>query len=173
MHYWIDGYNLLFRIPAANLPKHSFEDKRKAVILHLNSYVKTLGLKVSVVFDSVDPSNDPIRRSHYDALEVVYTAPKTTADDLLLEIASQTDRPGLLCIVTSDQALANKVRSFRVSTLSLEDFLALVSKKQQKRQIPEGKPSRGSAWENKRLESIFEERWKAQGGTPLELEEDF
>jgi predicted RNA-binding protein with PIN domain len=73
MHYWIDGYNLLFHLPKS---RGSFEEKRRFLISQINKYVKQLSLHATVVFDASDPMQSADTRSHYDSLELIYTIPK-------------------------------------------------------------------------------------------------
>ena len=120
MHYWIDGYNLLFQLPSS---KGSFEIKRQKLILDLNSQAKSLSIQTTVVFDSSEKDRDLNTRSHYEALEIIYTSSKKTADDFILDSVEFSSHPEEMCIVTSDKDLARKSRALRANTLSLEGFL--------------------------------------------------
>ena len=80
MHYFLDGYNLLFRL------LHNGEDlqsQRDSIIFDLNKKFSLLKLNASIVFDSAFQIGGRTR-SHYDALEILYTAKRETADEYIL-----------------------------------------------------------------------------------------
>lgn len=127
MHYWIDGYNLLFYLPKS---KSSFEEKRRDLILKLNQKAKAFHIQMTLVFDASDPNQDFDTRSHFDFLEIIYTRPKKTADQAILEIVEQSSKPSNLCVVSSDKDLSFKAKALGSQTLSLPSFLEFLSKKQ-------------------------------------------
>src|SRR3989339_1253050 len=129
MHYWIDGYNLLFRLPKS---KGSFEEKRRILILQINEQVKNLSLSATIVFDASDPSQNYDTRSHYDSLEIIYTHPKKSADDSILEAVELSKQRSRHCVVSSDKGLLLKAKALGSEILSLSDFLLFLQKKQLK-----------------------------------------
>ena len=80
MHYFVDGYNLLFR---SRFPHDVFQKQRDQVITDLADAVGTLGLDLTVVFDSTH-TTELSTRQHKGPLEIVYTDGKDTADRLIL-----------------------------------------------------------------------------------------
>ncbi|MBM3198445.1 MAG: hypothetical protein FJZ58_04225, partial [Chlamydiae bacterium] len=92
MHYWIDGYNLLFRFPSQGT---SLEEKREQLVKYMQNFAQLLKLQVTLVFDS--GKQDIYARSHYKALEIIYTTPETTADHFLLDMISSSTTPQALC----------------------------------------------------------------------------
>lgn len=130
MHYWIDGYNLLFYLPKERLSKSSFEDKRRALILEINRQALDLSLTITIVFDASDPMATYDSKSHYKSLEIIYTHPRKTADEAILEAVRLHKRPQELCVVTSDKDLSSKALYLGAITLSLPEFLHFLSKKQ-------------------------------------------
>jgi predicted RNA-binding protein with PIN domain len=154
MRYWIDGYNLLFKLPAL---KGSLEEKRRALIIELNRQAKHLNLQITVVFDAADPHRSLDLISHYDALEIIYTTSRSTADESILHAIETTKNPINLCIVTSDKDLAHKAKNLGAQTLSLADFLKRLAKKQKNKRA---KPpvSQDSPRQIERLTKIFEKK---------------
>lgn len=70
MHYFIDGYNLLFRL------QHTDEDlqkQREAIIHDLNKKISLIKIDVSIVFDSAFQIGERTR-SHYHEIEILFTA---------------------------------------------------------------------------------------------------
>lgn len=126
MHYWIDGYNLLFRLPKS---KGSFEEKRRILISQINLQAKTLSLSATIVFDASDPSQKYDTRGHYDSIEIIYTHPKKSADDAILEAVEISRKRADQCVVTSDKGLGLKAKALGAQILSLSDFLNFLQKK--------------------------------------------
>ena len=158
MHYWIDGYNLLFRLSTV---KGTLEKKRQDLILELNEQAKTLNLQTTVVFDSSDKGRVLDTRSHYDALEIIYTTSKKTADDSILDSVEFSSYPEDICVVTCDKDLARKAKALKANTLSLEDFFKLLTKRQNKKQreLESSLECVESPRELSRLLSIFEKKF--------------
>ena len=158
MHYWIDGYNLLFRLPVAKGP---LEKKRQSLILELNTQATTLNLQITVVFDSSTKERILDTRSHYDALEIIYTSSKKTADDSILDSVEFSSYPEDICVVTCDKDLARKAKALRANTLSLDAFFKLITKRQNKKQreLEDAFECLESPREISRLLSIFEKKF--------------
>lgn len=155
MYYLIDGYNFLFRIKS---PKgKSLEQRRESLIHLLSEELFPLKGKVAVIFDSSEQMRDFPQWGLSKNLEVIYAPRGSSADTYIIELAEQTKNPDTLTIVTSDQGLAKQCRQIGTKTLSIEDFLAFVAKKKQKKGA--GKPNyKESQKELERLRKIFEER---------------
>jgi uncharacterized protein len=128
MHYLIDGYNLLFRLPKT---KGSLENKRLLLIEELNDAISKLHLQATVVFDASDERSFSTR-SHYDAIEIVYTTKKISADAYILNHVEESRKPGGLCVVSSDSELIRKSKALGSKTMQLKEFLAMIQKKQVK-----------------------------------------
>lgn len=138
MHYFIDGYNLLFRL----IP-HSQDDlqSRRELIIHdLNTKVSLLKLDVSIVFDSPFQIGEG-SRSHYHELEILFTAEGETADEYILDEIKSVLHPEHETVVTSDKKLALRVRNRLAHTESVEDFILWLNKayKNKLRQIKKTK----------------------------------
>ncbi len=154
MHYWIDGYNLLFHLPKN---KGSFEEKRRILISQINEQAKNLSLQITIVFDASDPDQKHDTRSHFDDLELIYTHRKKSADDAILEAVEHSRNPALLCAVSSDKGVTSKARALGAQILSLPEFLAFLFKKQKKKQFNQASDFQDSPREIARLLKIFSE----------------
>ena len=69
MHYFIDGYNLLFRTTYAS---EDLAFQRQQIILDLNKKIQVLNLDVTIVFDSQYHPGES-ERFHYNQLEIEFT----------------------------------------------------------------------------------------------------
>lgn len=171
MHYLIDGYNLLFSLLQEG---KNLQGKREAIIRDLNLKASTIKLNMSIVFDAAYHSGGP-SRFHFDALEILYTAQGESADDYILNNIRYSSAPQKELVVTSDKALARKVRHFSGNTETVEHFLdwlnrsyhnKIYKKKEKKTQtlsIPKAEPTD----ENAPLEELsdyylklFETEWE-------------
>ena len=152
MHYWIDGYNLLFYLPKTN---GSFEEKRRVLIAQINEQVKNLSLIATIVFDASDPTQKHDSRSHYDCLEIIYTHSKKSADDAILEAVELSKRRSNLCVVSSDKGLSSKAKALGSEVLSLSDFLHFLFKRHKRSLLKEESDYQDSPREIERLLKIF------------------
>jgi hypothetical protein len=119
MHYFIDGYNLLFRFLHDD---NKLSDQREAVIHDLNTKIEILELEVTLVFDAQYQLGET-SRSHYDNLEILFSGHGETADDLILEEIKRELRPRQVVVVTSDKKLAWFARRCSAKTESVEFFM--------------------------------------------------
>jgi predicted RNA-binding protein with PIN domain len=155
MHYFVDGYNLLFRYSS----KENLKNRRDQLICELNEKCRLLDLDVTLVFDAAYQFGES-SRSHYDALEIIYTAVGETADLFILEqlkhlnVLKRSNSKGSIeeTVVTSDKALAGFARQQSARTETIEEFIswinhryknkrALYKEKKEKDQKPEEKKS--------------------------------
>jgi predicted RNA-binding protein with PIN domain len=119
MHYFIDGYNLLFRL------LHDSEDlqsQREAIIYDLNKKVSLVKIDVSIVFDSTSQIGGRTR-THYDQLEILFTAEGETADEYIMDEIKNHAHPQQETVVTSDKKLAWRVRNRSAHTETVEEFI--------------------------------------------------
>lgn len=131
MHYYIDGYNLLFRL--MHNAHDDLQTHREAIILDINKKAALLKLDISIVFDSTFQIGDRTR-SHYDALEILYTAHGETADDYIIDELKQSTQPQKETVVTSDKKLAWRARTLSAHTESINDFLLWINKSYKNKQ---------------------------------------
>lgn len=125
MHYYIDGYNLLFRM------LHTGDDlktQRSALIDDLAAKINFLGLEATLVFDS-HYQPEETSRSHIDHLEIVFTAVGETADEFILQEIKEARGPSQETVVTSDKKLAWLCRRRLAKSEPVEEFLAWLNKR--------------------------------------------
>lgn len=119
MHYFIDGYNLLFRL----LPsEEDLQTQREAIIYDLNEKISLVKINASVVFDATSQVGER-SRSHYDQLEIHYTNEGETADEYIIDEIKNHSNPERETVVTSDKKLAWQVRNFSGRTVTVEQFV--------------------------------------------------
>jgi predicted RNA-binding protein with PIN domain len=139
MHYYVDGYNLLFRLGGL-FEKKSLEISRACLISHLDNLAKLLNLECTIVFDAAFQSNE-LSRGHFGSLEIIFTAKDETADSHLIEIFDAIEKPGLAVCVTSDRELKSRAKMRHIRTLSCEEFLSSLHKKAAKKKKKEKIPT--------------------------------
>jgi uncharacterized protein len=133
MLFLVDGYNLLFQTAFLS-QKKSFEEARYALITELDSFAHDQGLHLTLVFDAGFQTEE-MKRSHFGALEIIFTSRGQTADDYLVdEVARLQTR---LTVVTSDKRLAARLRAPHVTILGVLDFLQKLRKKSRKKMQPQ------------------------------------
>lgn len=159
MHYFVDGYNFLFRLHQI-VP--SLEETRNNLIKEINKKIRVLNLKTTIVFDAAY-QHDHDTRSHYDNLEIVYTAHGESADDYIISELETIKYPTQVTVVTSDKDLKRRAKSLRARTLTIEEFMSQLNRNPKKEE--KGRPSRQpvpiaekSIGELERYLKIFEER---------------
>lgn len=158
MHYFIDGYNFLFRLSSKKLP---LEKKRTLLLITLNEEIEKLRIDATVVFDSSEKLREAAARGHLDALEIIYTTKQETADDYILNAIKTAPNPQNETVVSSDRELTGRCKQLGAKTLTVEQFLSLVQKKKIKRK--KATPTNAfkeTEREIARLLKIFEERFK-------------
>ncbi|HSW87249.1 MAG TPA: NYN domain-containing protein [Rhabdochlamydiaceae bacterium] len=129
MHYFIDGYNLLFRLLGDPRP---LQKNRQKIIASINERIAELKLNVTLVFDGSRQGESENTRGHFDVLEVIYTSKTSSADDYILKEIEFSSRPSQETVITSDMELARRCRSLGAKTQTIEGFLAWIAKKEKK-----------------------------------------
>lgn len=155
MHYWIDGYNLLFRITKNY--REMKENERK-LLSTLNQSIILLKYNATVVFDGREKDPPEALRRNFDALALIYTPHNQTADDYILEALADSANPAKETVVSSDYELLGKAKQRGANVLTIEAFLARLVKKKQKKKAATEKIFQESSTELKRLLKIFEDK---------------
>lgn len=142
MHYYIDGYNLLFRILKAG---DEVRKQREEITFELERKIGLLELDATLVFDSHYQEGES-EKSHFKSLEIIFTAKSQTADEFILHELKHSNSPSQHIVVTSDKKLASQCRLRLAQTQSVEEFLGLIDKRyrnklRQKRQQAKPPPS--------------------------------
>lgn len=130
MHYFIDGYNVLFRVTRAH---QDLQNHREQIVYDLNKKISLLKMDVSIVFDATFQAGER-SRTHYDALEILFTAEGETADQFILDELKDSTNPHQETVVTSDKTLAWHARRHSAHTQNVEEFLFWLNKSYKKKQ---------------------------------------
>ena len=152
MHYYIDGYNWLFRTPKT---PESLEIRRRAFIHAIHELVLDRNCLVTLVFDSSDPSRDISSKGNYRSLEIVFTPKKQTADQYIEQAVESAQQPKNITVVTLDRELRDKCRLRGSQVLSMKEFQHLFSKK---RKVSQEKQFQDIPSQTARLLKIFEKK---------------
>jgi len=158
MHYLVDAYNLMF---CSAKKRGSLEQRRQSMIKELNDPISELNLHVTLVFDGAEEHLPHPGRGHFDAIELVYTSKSKSADEYITEEVAASRKPAHITVVTNDRELAGRCRNFKAKTLTINEFIAMISKKKEKKKKRSSQPVRGfseSSAEFKRLLLIFEKK---------------
>jgi predicted RNA-binding protein with PIN domain len=123
--YYIDGYNLLFKIDRSSL---DLKNQRDYIIRTLNKYFAQINLEAFIVFDS--PSIEgPFTQNSLSNLHIVYTAHGESADEWIYSTVERSLKPQNLIVVTSDKALTVNIKALGAKAVSIETFLLWLKKK--------------------------------------------
>lgn len=125
MHYYIDGYNLMFRVVRAG---DDLQSQRIKIIKDLNAKVHLLQIEATIVFDAQYQLGET-SRTHFKDLEIFFTAEGETADEYILRHIKGVSHPENCTVVTSDKRLAWAVRRRLAKTESVEEFLGWLNKR--------------------------------------------
>ncbi len=155
MHYWIDGYNLLFRITKNY---REMKQNERKLLSALNQAIILLKYHATAVFDGREKDPPEALRRNFDALALIYTPHNQTADDYILEAVADSANPTKETVVSSDYELLSKAKQRGANILTIEEFLSRLVKKKQKKKAATEKVFQESSTELKRLLKIFEER---------------
>lgn len=155
MSFLIDGYNFLFRIEG--LRKGSLEAQRQHFIEILNHELSCFRASVFIVFDSASQLHPYAQCAHCSHLDVLYAPKGQSADQYILELIEISRSPKTVTVITSDAGLGRQCRALGAKTLSIEDFLVLITRKRQKR-ICRPPPIQETVAEMERLLREFEKR---------------
>lgn len=130
MHYYIDGYNLLFRIFG---PKdYQLRTQREKLIHTLREKIQFLDLNVTLVFDSHYFEGDE-SRTRLDNFAIVFTRQGETADEYILAQLEITSQPRQEIVVTSDRPLGAMARRCGAKTELVEEFIQWLYHRYKKR----------------------------------------
>ena len=125
MHYYIDGYNLLFRILKGS---DDIRKQREEITFDIEKKVNLLELDATLVFDSHYQEDDNTK-SHFKSIEIIFTAKGETADEFILKELKESRNPSEHVVVTSDKKLATLCRLRLGKTESVDEFLSWIGKR--------------------------------------------
>lgn len=125
MHYYIDGYNVLFR--TLGLEDYNLEKQRQLLIEHLQNDIHYLALNVTIVFDAHLRLGER-QIIHLLDLKIIFTPTGQNADEYILEMLHLAAEPKRHTIVTSDKGLAWHARSLGAHTMEVTAFMGWLGK---------------------------------------------
>ncbi|MES2345814.1 MAG: NYN domain-containing protein [Chlamydiota bacterium] len=153
MHYFVDGYNLLFRLSKDE--KKSLQTKREILLATLASF----NLNLSIVFDSVLERHGIEERGHWQNIEIIYTELGQSADAYIKQQLMDSNTPRQETVITSDRELARICKHLGAHVQSIETFIEKIAKRKLKSRKPKLHPFKESDKEIARLLKIFESRF--------------
>ena len=129
MHYYIDGYNLLFRITNAG---ENLQEPRQRIIQDLGKKIIVLNISATLVFDSQYEAS-PRSFTQIKNFEIHFTDHGETADEYIIEDLKKLADPEKTIVVTSDKKLAWQARRHLAKTESVEEFIGWLNKRYKNR----------------------------------------
>jgi len=117
--YLIDGNNLI-----GHTKSISYKDPqaRQQVLDRLAKFLESRHRKATVIFDGMAES---LRKTHW--MQVVFSGPGQTADDLIRRQVEATRSRKGLCVVSSDNGVYGYARSCGVEALKCHEFNRLLN----------------------------------------------
>lgn len=125
MLYYIDGYNLMFRILRVS---DDLQAQREQIIHDLSIKIELLSIEAILVFDSQHQVG-PGSCSHFKQLEIRFTEGGETADEYILKAVKRADNPQNITVITSDKKLAWLSRRRSAKTETVEEFITWLNKR--------------------------------------------
>lgn len=125
MFYYIDGYNLLFRVLRGG---ENLKQEREQLIKDLESKINLLEMEAALVFDS-QYTPDEGSSSHYKRLQLIFTGTGETADEYILKRLKEALFPNQITVVTSDKRLASQCRRRLARVEDVLEFRQLLNRR--------------------------------------------
>jgi hypothetical protein len=125
----VDGYSLLHNWPelAPDKPRHS-APARAELIRVLTLYRDAIHTPITIVFDGANAPAGVPRPNSTPELEIIYSGPGQTADDIIERVAFRIRDFGEALVVTDDYAERDTVLSMDGLATSCLNFIADVEK---------------------------------------------
>jgi predicted RNA-binding protein with PIN domain len=139
VRWLIDGYNVIRRDPALGAhDAHALEDGRQALLRVIAGAARVSGDAFTVVFDGARRAGGVAPGGQ---VQVVFSRPPETADDVLRRLAAQL-RSGAV-VVSSDRAVRDAAERAGAATVTAERFLAALEAPDDDPEDDEEPPVRG------------------------------
>jgi predicted RNA-binding protein with PIN domain len=121
--FLIDGYNLLHSLKEpAELARQDMKAARERLVEMLALWRGRRGVTVVVVFDGARGQWSAMPGA--SSVRVVFSRAPLKADEELVRLVAQHPHPRSVTVVSSDQQVMARVRSFGAATLCSEEFAA-------------------------------------------------
>lgn len=125
MHYFIDGYNLLFRLVRAD---GDLQTQRDKIIQELSTKIQLIGLDATLVFDAQYQLGESTK-THLQDLTILFTGSGETADDCIIDELRRVLNPREETVVTSDKKLAWRARRKMAHSETVEAFMEWLNRR--------------------------------------------
>lgn len=129
MHYYIDGYNLLFRSLRAS---GDLKKQREIIIQELGAKIQFLEVDATIVFDAHYQPGESTKNRVY-SMAVLYTSKGETADDFIISQLKSAKNPRQITVVTSDKKLAWRSRCKMAHSETIEEFIGWLNRRYKNR----------------------------------------
>lgn len=123
----IDGYNVIFnREEFSDVVENSgLEEARKALCSHIAGLSQAD--KTIVVFDG-DAGVNLSSRTRICSIQALFSSSQLSADDEIESMVRTHKNPNAVTVVTSDMALASRIKALKAKTVRVEEFFEVRSK---------------------------------------------
>jgi ribosomal protection tetracycline resistance protein len=124
----IDGYNVIYAIPEIeNLLDESLEAARIGLVRLLSGFKGLRGdvENIVIVFDGKAGFFDE-ENTVSPGMKTIYTHGSKDADDKILEIIRDSNRPDLITVVSDDNFLHNNTRSLGARIKTVKEFYRML-----------------------------------------------
>lgn len=126
MHFYIDGYNAIFRLMGTST--RSIADLREDLLNILLEWKKPSIDRLTVVFDA-HLQTELLQKMHLDHIEIYFSSSGETADTLIVKLLERKKNLQQVTVVTSDKVLAKHAAHSGAHTQTIEYFFQLIQKK--------------------------------------------
>jgi len=117
----IDGYNLIHAIPELyDIFLRDMHKAREHLIFKLTSAFMTHSFQCIVVFDSKEASTHFERKN--EPIRVIYSYPEGSADDVMVKLVKESQRPRSIAIVSDDKAVRANCKEAGAHVQSPKEF---------------------------------------------------
>jgi len=151
LYYIIDGYNLFFQITEDD----PTEANKEAFVLSIATLMKKANLKGEMIFDT--PIHHETLYAHSlekPPLTILLAPTNLEADDLIVEKIYASSNLKKTIVVSSDKALAYRVKEVDGQVMSVNKFMNFLRKKNRDKPS-DPKPPASSSKDIERYEEIF------------------
>jgi hypothetical protein len=118
MPYLIDGHNVIGQLPDLSLADPDDEAK---LVLKLVGFAARHKTRCVVVFDKGITAGRS--RMSTGTVEVIFAAPRSTADRIMIERINAARDPGYWVIVSNDREVLNRARARKMRAMRSAEFV--------------------------------------------------
>ncbi len=161
----VDGYNLLHKLPDGGT-RRSLEERRENMETRLLGFQRSSRQKVTVVYDG-NRAHGPSEET--GALDRVFTASGTTADEWIIDYLKSLGRSArMFTVVTSDRLIRTHASALGASCLLSEEFVKTHLKGARKRTEKTAHPDHPDKFGSGALGDREVARWMKEFGSAEE-----